>query len=106
MALNPGATIGPFRVLSLLGKGGMGEVFAATDSRLDRKVAIKALLPEFGGQADLLRRFEQEAKTLAALNHPNILTIYDMGLHDGAPYLVSELMEGETLRSKLKQGPV
>src|SRR6184192_3275123 len=76
----------------------MGEVFRARDTRLNRDVAVKVLPKDFVPDADRLRRFEQEAKTLAALNHPNVLTIHDAGVHEGAPYLVSELLEGETLR--------
>src|SRR5262249_57528587 len=84
-----------------LGAGGMGEVFRARDTRLNRDVAIKVLPKDFVADADRLRRFEQEAKTLAALNHPNILTIHDAGVQDGAPYLVSELLEGRTLREEM-----
>src|SRR5436190_17752526 len=79
----------------------MGEVFRARDTRLNRDVAIKVLPKDFVSDGDRLRRFEQEAKTLAALNHPNILTIHDAGVHDGAPYLVSELLEGRTLRDEM-----
>ena len=79
----------------------MGEVFRARDTRLNRDVAIKALPKDFVSEAERLRRFEQEAKTLAALNHPNVLTIHDAGVHEGAPYLVSELLEGKTLREVL-----
>src|SRR6266705_2029574 len=84
-----------------IGQGGMGEVFRARDTRLNRDVAVKVLPKDFVADADRLRRFEQEAKTLAALNHPNVLTIHDAGVHEGAPYLVSELLEGETLREVL-----
>ena len=77
----------------------MGEVFRARDTRLNRDVAIKVLPKEFTADADRLRRFEQESKTLATLNHPNILTIYAADVYEGAPYLVSELLEGKTLRS-------
>ena len=82
-------------------RGDLGEVFRARDSRLNREVAIKVLPKTFASDADRLRRFEQESKTLAALNHPNILTIHDAGVHEGAPYLVSELLEGQTLREVL-----
>jgi serine/threonine protein kinase len=96
--------IGPYEILGALGAGGMGEVFRARDTRLNREVAIKILPKEFASDPQRLRRFEQESKTLAALNHPNILTIYDAGLQDGTPYLVSELLEGQTLREQLSGG--
>src|SRR5213593_4859578 len=97
MSLGLASTIGPFKIQALLGAGGMGEVFRARDTRLNRDVAIKVLPKDFVSDADRLRRFEQEAKTLAALNHPNVLTIHDAGVHEGAPYLVSELLEGKSL---------
>ncbi len=102
--MNPGSKIGPFEILSALGAGGMGEVFRARDARLGREVAIKILPKEFGESADRLRRFEQEAKTLASLNHPNVLSIFESGVHESAPYLVSELLEGQTLREALPDG--
>ena len=80
----------------------MGEVYKAHDSRLDREVAIKVLPPEMSADEDRLRRFEQEAKATSALNHPNILTVYDIGEHDGSPFIVSELLEGEELRARLE----
>src|SRR2546428_7979935 len=95
--------LGPYELNSPLGAGGMGEVFRARDTRLNRDVAVKVLPKDCAADADRLRRFEQEAKTLAALNHPNILTIHDAGVHEGAPYLVSELLEGRTLREKRKR---
>src|SRR5437867_8579205 len=98
--MHSGTRIGPYEIAASLGAGGMGEVFRARDTRLNRDVAIKVLPKGFVSDADRLRRFEQEAKTLAALNHPNILTIHDAGVHDGAPYLVSELLEGRTLREE------
>ncbi len=97
----PGTRIGPYEVVASVGAGGMGEVFRARDTRLSRDVAIKVLPKDFAGDADRLRRFEQEAKTLAALNHPNVLTIHDAGVYEGAPYLVSELLEGRTLREEM-----
>src|ERR1700746_2085321 len=97
-------TIAHYQVVGHLGAGGMGEVFRARDTRLNRDVAIKVLPKEFVADADRLRRFEQEAKTLAALNHPNVLTVFDAGVHEGAPYLVSELLEGRTLREEMKAG--
>src|SRR5215510_6081770 len=82
----------------------MGEVFRAHDTRLNRDVALKVLPKDFVNDAARLRRFEQEAKTLAALNHPNVLTVFDAGIHEGAPYLVSELLEGRTLREEMRGG--
>jgi len=96
-----GRKLGRYQILSLLGRGGMGEVYRARDTRLGREVAIKVLPREYSADADRLRRFEQEARAVGMLNHPNILTIYDIGSHSGAPYLVSELLEGATLREQL-----
>jgi eukaryotic-like serine/threonine-protein kinase len=96
MTLNPGFRLGPYEVLSPLGAGGMGEVYKARDTRLARHVAIKVLPESFSSDADRLRRFEQEARAASLLNHPNITTVYDVGSHDGAPYVVEELLEGET----------
>ncbi len=97
-----GASLNQYRITASIGAGGMGEVFRALDTRLNRDVAIKVLPKNLVAEADRLRRFEQEAKTLAALNHPNILTIHDAGVYEGAPYLVSELLEGKTLREELE----
>ncbi|MBI3416602.1 MAG: serine/threonine-protein kinase [Verrucomicrobia bacterium] len=97
-----GRNIAQFEILATIGAGGMGEVFRARDTRLNRDVAVKVLPGDFAADADRLRRFEQEARTLAALNHPNVLTIHDAGVHEGAPYLVSELLEGRTLRDELR----
>jgi serine/threonine protein kinase len=83
----------------------MGEVYRARDTRLDRDVAIKILPESLARDADRMRRFEQEARAVAALSHPNVVAIYDTGMHDGVPYLVSELLDGETLRERLKTGP-
>ncbi len=105
MALAPGFRLGPYEIIALLGVGGMGEVYRARDPRLDRDVAIKVLPTGFASDREYLRRFEQEARAVAALNHPNILAVYDVGEHQGAPYIVSELLEGETLRSRTS-GPV
>src|SRR5947208_9398840 len=96
-----GQRIAQFEITGRIGQGGMGEVFRARDTRLNRDVAVKMLPKEFVADADRLRRFEQEAKTLAALNHPNVLTVFDAGVHEGAPYLVSELLEGKTLREEM-----
>lgn len=100
----PGTQIGPYQIIASIGAGGMGEVFRARDTRLNRNVAIKVLPKDFASDTDRMRRFEQEAQTLAALNHPNILTIHDAGVHAGAPYLVSELLEGRTLRDETHAG--
>ncbi len=101
MSLSPGAKLGPYEVVELLGAGGMGEVYRARDRRLGRDVAVKVLPSEFARDAVRLRRFEQEARAVAALNHPHILTVYDIGAQDGTPYVVTELLEGETLREVL-----
>ena len=102
--MNSGTRIGPYEVTARIGAGGMSEVFRARDTRLNRDVAIKVLPRDFAADADRLRRFEQEAKTLAALNHPGILTIHDAGVHEGTPYLVSELLRGHTLREEMSGG--
>ena len=102
MSIAAGMHIGHYNVLAPLGAGGMGEVWRARDTRLDREVAIKFLPAAFADDPGRLRRFEQEARATSALNHPNILTIYDIGLHDGAPYIVAELLEGEELRAQLE----
>jgi eukaryotic-like serine/threonine-protein kinase len=104
MALNSGAMLGPYRITALLGSGGMGEVYTAHDPRLGRDVAIKVLPAAYSADADRLRRFEQEARAAAALNHPAILAVHDIGTHDGAPYIVSELLQGRTLRDALGHG--
>src|SRR5438034_6445227 len=101
MALAVGILIGPYEIHSPLGAGGMGEVWRAKDTRLDREVAIKVLPADFAKDADRLRRFEQEARATSSLNHPNILIVHDIGTHDGAPYIVSELLDGEELRAQL-----
>jgi eukaryotic-like serine/threonine-protein kinase len=104
---SPGTSLGPYSILGSIGAGGMGEVYRARDPRLGREVAIKVLPPQFAADADRLRRFEQEARAAAALNHPNILAIYDLGTQpNGSPYIVSELLEGETLRERLRSGPL
>jgi eukaryotic-like serine/threonine-protein kinase len=101
-----GTRLGDYEIQSLLGTGGMGEVYRARDLRLRRDVAIKILPASFASDPDRLRRFEREATAAAALNHPNILAIYQMGTHEGAPYLVAELLEGETLREQIRRGPM
>jgi serine/threonine protein kinase len=106
MSISPGQRLGPYEVVALIGAGGMGEVYRARDTRLRRDVAIKVLPAGFSADADRLGRFEQEARAAAALNHPNILAVYDLGTHDTSPYIVSELLEGKTLRERLSQSPV
>ncbi len=104
VTLTAGTRLGEYEVKALLGSGGMGEVYRARDSRLGRDVAIKVLPSFLSSDPDRLRRFEQEARASAALNHPNILAVYQMGTYEGAPYLVSELLEGETLREPIRRG--
>ena len=104
MTLVAGARLGPYEIVSALGAGGMGEVYRAKDPRLGREVAIKVLPSSFSQDTDRLKRFEQEARAAGVLNHPNITAVYDLGSHDGAPYIVTELLEGETLRSRLSAG--
>ncbi|HYM10255.1 MAG TPA: serine/threonine-protein kinase, partial [Bryobacterales bacterium] len=106
MSLSAGTRVGPYEILAPLGAGGMGEVYRARDPRIGREVAIKVIPAAFAQDADRLRRFEQEVQAAGALNHPNILTIFDVGTHDGAPYIVSELLAGETLRERLSGGPL
>ncbi len=104
MALTSGTKLGPYEILSPLGAGGMGEVYRARDSRLNRDVAVKILPALFSADADRLQRFAQESRAAAALNHPNILSIFDIGGDHGTPYVVFELLEGETLRDRLRTG--
>ncbi|HZQ95529.1 MAG TPA: protein kinase [Candidatus Sulfotelmatobacter sp.] len=101
-----GQLVGHYRVLEKIGAGGMGEVFRARDERLGRDVALKLIRPASSGNPDHLRRFEQEARAAAALNHPNILAIYDVGFEGAAPYIVSELLEGKTLRERINEGAI
>src|SRR6202140_5434265 len=104
MTLAPGTKLGPYEILAPIGAGGMGEVYRARDTRLGRDVAVKILPESFARETDRLHRFEQEARAVAALNHPNILAIFDTGQNNGSPFLVSELLEGETLRTVLDRG--
>jgi eukaryotic-like serine/threonine-protein kinase len=104
LALRPGASLKHYRIVELLGKGGMGEVYAAEDTRLGRMVAIKSLPHGLAGDAERLRRFTQEAKAASALNHPSILTIHDVDEVDGRSFLVTEFIEGQTLRERLRHG--
>ncbi len=103
---SPPQNLGHFRILEKIGAGGMGVVYRARDDRLGRDVAIKVLPPSLSRDSLRLRRFEQEARAAAALNHPNILAIYDIGTQDGAPYIVMELLEGESLQERLRTGPL
>ncbi|HET6645923.1 MAG TPA: protein kinase [Pyrinomonadaceae bacterium] len=104
--LSSGTKLGRYEIRSQLGAGGMGEVYRARDERLNRDVAIKVLPISFSADKDRLARFEQEAQAASALNHPNILVVYDVGTNDGAPYVVSELLEGETLRQRISGNPL
>src|SRR5215472_323644 len=104
MSLVAGTKFGPYEIVAPIGAGGMGEVFRAADTRLGRDVALKVLPRQFAADADRLHRFEQEARAVAALNHPNILAVFDAGQQDGSSFLVSELLEGESLRAALDRG--
>jgi eukaryotic-like serine/threonine-protein kinase len=106
MALASGVKLGPYELAGSIGAGGMGEVYRAHDARLGRDVAIKIISASFAEDAGRVHRFEQEARAAAALNHPNILAVYDIGTYDGSPYIVSELLEGATLRDRLREGPL
>src|SRR5262245_3793010 len=103
MPLAGGSRLGPYEIVALVGSGGMGEVYRARDPRLGRDVAIKILPTAYSADPERLRRFEQEARAAAALNHPSILAVHDIGTEAGAPYIVSELLEGETLRDRLNR---
>src|SRR5437870_5779498 len=105
MAILTGTRFGSYEILSLIGVGGVGEVYRARDLHLNRDVAVKVLL-NLSTDPQRLHRFEQEARAAGALNHPNILAVFHMGTYEGAPYLVSELLEGETLRQAVKRGPL
>src|SRR5271169_2813907 len=104
MPLANGKNLGPYEIVSPVGAGGMGEVYRARDTRLSRDVAIKVLPALFASNLDRLHRFEQDARAVGALNHPHILAIYDIGANEGSPYLVTELLEGQTLRERLRGG--
>src|SRR6185369_13331729 len=101
MTLPAGARLGPYQIVEPLGAGGMGEVYRARDGRLGRDVALKVLPESVAGSPDALSRFEREARAVAALSHPNIVTIHDVGTTDGTAYAVLELLNGETLRERL-----
>ena len=106
MALQPGTTLGPYEIQSPLGAGGMGEVYRARDTRLDRTVAIKILPQEMSRDPLRKQRFEREAKAISHLSHPHICMLHDVGSQDGLSYLVMECLEGETLAKRLERGPL
>src|SRR4029077_21132121 len=105
MGLTPGSTFGPYQIRSLLGSGGMGEVYRASDPKLNRDVALKVLPADLVQDAGRLRRFELEARSASALNHPAIVAIYDLGEVDHRHYMTMELVEGQTLRELITSGP-
>ena len=106
MALTSGTKLGPYEIVSPLGAGGMGEVYRARDTRLDRTVAIKILPTHLSSNPEPKQRFEREARAISSLNHPHICTLYDVGQQDGIDYLVMEFLEGETLADRLVKGPL
>src|ERR1700682_5403036 len=106
MPILPGRRLGPYEILSAIGAGGMGEVYRARDTRLDRIVAIKVLPTHLADRTELRERFEREARTIASLNHPHICTLHDIGQQDGVDFLVMEYLEGETLAQRLVKGPL
>src|SRR5208282_485567 len=105
MALPSGTKLGPYEIQSPLGAGGMGEVYRAKDTRLDRTVAIKILPTHLSYNPEFKQRFEREARTVSSLNHPNICHLYDVGSQDGTEFLVMEFLDGETLTDRLRRGP-
>jgi len=106
MALTSGTRLGPYEILAPIGKGGMGEVYKAKDTRLDRFVAIKVLPEHLAESSERKARFEREAKAISLLNHPGICTLHDLGEQDGMDYLVMEYIEGETLAERIARGPI
>src|ERR1700730_12369 len=106
MTLAAGSRLGPYEILSPLGAGGMGEVYKARDTRLERTVAVKVLPSHMSASPEVRQRFEREAKTISQLSHPHICALYDVGSHEGTEYLVMELLEGETLSARLAKGPL
>src|SRR2546426_11150941 len=106
MPLSAGTRLGPYEILSAVGAGGMGEVYKARDTRLERTVAVKVLPARLSENAEFRQRFEREAKTISQLSHPHICTLHDVGNQDGVEYLVMEFLEGETLTERLAKGPL
>src|SRR5262249_11107742 len=106
MPLSPGTTVGRYEIRALLGSGGMGEVYKAQDPTLGRGVALKVLKQDLSAEAGRINRFLQEARAASALNHPNILTIHEVGDHDGSRFIVSELVDGETVRDRMTRNPL
>src|SRR5271168_3388562 len=106
MPLPPGTKLGPYEIVAPLGAGGMGEVFRARDTRLDRTVAIKILTQGLADTPEIRQRFEREARAVSSLNHPHICALYDVGHQDGIEYLVMEYIEGETLAARIAKGPL
>src|ERR1044071_7912159 len=106
MALPSGARLGPYEIIALIGSGGMGEVYKACDTRLDRIIAIKVLNHNLTTRPEVLQRFEREARVVSTLNHPNICTLHDIGNEGGSRYLVMEYLDGETLADRLTRGPL
>ena len=106
MTLTQGSRLGAYQVLSKLGEGGMGQVYRAHDTKLGRDVAIKIMPASVAGDPDRLARFEREAQAVASLSHPNIVAVFEFGAHEGQPFVVMELLEGETLRERLSSGPM
>src|SRR5215831_14936282 len=106
MGLAPGTNLGPYQIVAPLGAGGMGEVYRARDTRLERSVALKILPTHLADRPGASERFEREARTISSLNHPNICQLHDVGVHDSVRYLVMELLEGETLAERLRRGPL
>ncbi|HEU4940209.1 MAG TPA: protein kinase, partial [Candidatus Eisenbacteria bacterium] len=103
-SLRTGTRLGPYEILAALGAGGMGDVYRARDTRLGRDVALKTLPPEFASDPERLSRFDLEARAVGALSDPHVVTIYDVGLHERTPFVVFELVEGDTLRKRLERG--
>src|SRR6266568_9006561 len=106
MALTLGTRLGPYEILAPLGAGGMGEVYKARDTRLERTVAVKVLPRHLSESSEVRQRFEREAKTISQLSHPHICALYDVGNQDGTEYLVMEFLEGESLADRLLKGPL
>src|SRR5262245_25598153 len=106
MPVGAGSHLGPYEILSAIGAGGMGEVYRARDKRLDRTVAVKVLAPNLSGNPEHRQRFEREARTVAALSHPHICPVYDIGAHEGLDYLVMEFLDGENLAPRIAKGPL